>query len=544
MDSTSSGPCLVCGDAAHGAPWCSSPEGLLRRLAGFSVAFQAVTDRDELQRLLAASLQELTGARRVHCVVHATPEAHGEAAPGDAVAEALANGEPVPPVQQGAGAVVVLPLRTRDGQCLGDVVLHPAPAGLSSAALALATTVANGAGILLENMLLAAAAQEEARRQERLLGALAGAVREALTPVEHAAAQLQAAAPGMPVVARAGATIATHTARAVRLLDDLLDLRRGEAGQLALHPVTCVLERCVDRAVAALRPDAELRGVRVEVQGAVRDQLLMADADRITQLLQILLHNAIRFSRGGGTVWVQLSPSPVAGDGRVRVAVVDHGVGIPPAHLETVFTPPALVEAHHERRGPGLGIGLALARRIALLHGGTLTAHSEGIGHGSTFVVQLPGLAMAPFLSPAHPAAPATGRGRRTLRVLVVDDNRDAADALELLLARDGHQVAVCYDGAEALRRHRAEGHDVVLLDIGLPGVSGYEVARAIRTAEGDHPALLVALTGWGKPVDRRHSFESGFDHHLVKPVAYPALRGLLRQWVGDPPEAEEMRAG
>jgi CheY-like chemotaxis protein len=219
-------------------------------------------------------------------------------------------------------------------------------------------------------------------------------------------------------------------------------------------------------------------------------------------------------------------------DTRVRVAVRDDGVGIPPTDLEAVFTPRAEIAAHADRAGQGLGISLALARRLMGRLGGTLTAHSEGIGHGSTFVVRLPATRGATLLAPEGRAASrADAALRRGLRVLVVDDNTDAADALAMLLTRDGHRVTVCYDGECATRRQLDDPHDVVLLDIGLPGASGHEVARTIRAAEGDTPALLVALTGWGQPPDRRRSFEAGCDHHLVKPVAYPALRALLRHW-------------
>lgn len=550
-------PCQSCGATTHPEAGGATPDGLWQHLNDAVAAFQLAATRDELLRTAARVLLEVTGAQRVDATV----------APA---ADAVAMGAPPPTSDQGTthpahagapGAPLTVVLCARDGRRLGELVLHPGDVPFTPATALMATTVAQAVALVLAQMELVERWQAEVVRHDRLLGAMAHAVRHALDPVVHALPLLASAVSASPTVARAHGLLAQHAPRAAGLLDDLLDLRRAEAGQLPLHRVSCTLGAVVERAVAAIRPEADGRAVRVEVHGLAMDLLLMADLDRLVQACGILLHNAVRVTPRGGVVVVRLA----ATDARARVAVVDHGGGIAANALTTLFTPHADAAVNAApttgASSEGMGVNLALARHLAVLHGGTLHAHSDGIGRGSTFTLELPATplpAHAPFPVPRPPAppggaAPATsaapghaardgtppGEAVRPLHILVVDDHHDAADALALLLAQDGHRVTVCYEGEEALRRQRRDGHEVVLLDIGLPGSNGYDVARAIRSTEAGTPALLVALTGWGQPPDRRRSFEAGFDHHLVKPVAYPALRALLRHWTGAPVEAE-----
>ncbi len=517
--------CLVCDDATHSVVHCPTPAGLLHRLADASVALQVAQGTHELLRTATQVLQELTGARHVE----ADLGAH------DARSAAADGAVPRDPVR-GAPPPLCLTLRSRLGERLGEVRLYPHAEPFPPEVVALTVAVANGVGLLLENMGLVDALREQLRRQDRLLGAVAHAVRQPLTPVLHAAALLAPAAQTDPQVRRARTVIEEEGGRVTQLLDDLLALRELDEERLPMHLVACRLEPLLDQACEAVLPVAADLGVELQRHGPPGPITLRADPSRLVRVLTILLHNAVRFSHRGGVVSVQVACT----DTRVRVAVRDDGVGIPPGDLEAVFTPLAQIAAHASHAGQGvgpgvgqgLGISLALARRLVVRQGGTLTAHSEGIGHGSSFVMRLPATRTATLLAPGGRAAsPSDAVLRRGLRILVVDDNVDAADALALLLTRDGHHVAVCYDGPCAARRQLDDPHDVVLLDIGLPGASGHEVARTIRAAEGDTPALLVALTGWGQPPDRRRSFEAGCDHHLVKPVAFPALRALLRHW-------------
>jgi signal transduction histidine kinase/ActR/RegA family two-component response regulator len=516
---TASAPtaCLVCDDRSHRAVQCPTPAGLLHRLANASVALQVAQGTHALLRTATLVLQELTGARRVEADLF-RPDAPSAAA-DDPHLDDHGGAAPAP---------LCLTLRSRQGERLGEVRLHPAGEPLPPEVVALAVAVANGVSLLLENMALVEALQEQLRRQDRLLGAVAHAVRQPLTPIVHAAALLAPAAQGDAQVHRARTVIEQEGGRVTQLLDDLLALRELDEERFPLHVVSCDLDALLDEACEAVRPTAADLGVGLQRHGPPGTITLRADPPRLVRVLTILLHNALRFSHRGGVVAVQVACS----DTRVRVAVRDDGVGIPPADLEAVFTPRAEIAAHAGRAGQGLGISLALARRLVVRQGGTLTAHSEGIGHGSSFVVRFPATRAATLLVPGGRVAPRPDAAvRRGLRILVVDDNVDAADALALLLTRDGHHVTVCYDGECAVRRQLDDPHDVVLLDIGLPGASGHDVARTIRAAEGDTPALLVALTGWGQPPDRRRSFEAGCDHHLVKPVAFPALRALLRHW-------------
>lgn len=520
---------------------------MVRQLAGSMAAFPQATRQDDLLRTTAEVLGALTGARRVEAALFTN--GHPISTASSPVRDAADGTGAAPPTAADPEAPLRLVLRNRDGQPMAEILLYPGGEPLSPAAEALAETVTQGVAMVLAHMEDAEALQAELGRHDRLLGAMAHAVRAALEPVLHAIPLLASAASAAPTVARAHALVAEHATRATRMLDDLLDLRRAEAGHLALHRVSCTLGAVVERAVAAVQGEADARAVRIEVHGADAAVLLMADQDRLAQALWVLLHNAVRFTPQSGVVVVRLAIRGPRDDGRAQVQVIDQGRGIPVAVLESVFVPQGSRAIHGDGAREGLHLGLALARHLVELHGGTLTGHSDGIGHGSTFTLTVPATPWpsgAPFPAPhrvvpgGEADAPSPGAARRrTLRILVVDDNRDAADALALLLSQEGHRVTVCYDGEEAARRQRVEAHEVVLLDIGLPGVSGYEVARDIRRSEDGTPSLVVALTGWGRPPDRRLAFEAGFDHHLVKPVAYPALRALLRPLLEARPEAD-----
>jgi CheY-like chemotaxis protein len=281
------------------------------------------------------------------------------------------------------------------------------------------------------------------------------------------------------------------------------------------------LAAVVARAVEGARPLVEGRGHRLDVEAAAGPVWLDADATRVEQVLTNLLTNAAKYTEPGGRL--RLAAGREGGEAVVRVR--DTGIGIAPELLPRVFE--LFMQAHAGiDRGPGgLGIGLTLVKRLVELHGGTVEAHSEGPGKGSEFTVRLPA---APAPAPAGPgdrAAPSPPRPPR--RVLVVDDNRDAAHSLTMVLELDGHEVRVAHDGGAALELARDYRPEVVLLDIGLPGMDGYEVARRLR-AEGPGGGLLVAMTGYGQEEDRRRTREAGFDVHLVKPVEPQVIRDLL----------------
>ena len=304
-----------------------------------------------------------------------------------------------------------------------------------------------------------------------------------------------------------------------RLVDDLLDLARITRGDIALRSEPVDLARVVEGVIRGAAPAIERGGHQLAVEAPSEGLTLEGDPLRLEQVVANLIGNAIKYTPSGGRITVRL-----ARQGEEAVLVVrDSGIGIPAELLPHVFEPFVQAERSLDRSQGGLGIGLTLVRRIVELHGGSVSAHSEGRGLGSELVVRLPaGTASAP---PAPASAPAAAA---PLRLLLVDDHRDAAEGLAELLRHQGHLVEVAHDGPSALESTRRSTPDVVLLDLGLPGMDGYEVARRLRAEEGLEEVLIVALTGYGGDENRRRSRESGIDHHLVKPVELATLQELL----------------
>jgi CheY-like chemotaxis protein len=253
------------------------------------------------------------------------------------------------------------------------------------------------------------------------------------------------------------------------------------------------------------------------------------DLTRLTQVLGNLLNNAAKYTDPGGSIAV--GARRIGTDVEIRVR--DNGIGIPPELLPRLFQLFTQVDGAAHRAQGGLGIGLALVRQLIQMHGGTVTAYSQGPGHGSEFLIRLP-LRLRAYRDTAGRAdAPVADAPRRGHRILLADDNRDALDSLATLLQCDGHEVYTAADGAEALEVAASCHPDVVLLDIGMPKLDGYEVARRIRAEPWGKTAVLIALTGWGQEEDRRRSREVGFDSHLVKPLDPEALSTLLARLPG-----------
>jgi PAS domain S-box-containing protein len=354
------------------------------------------------------------------------------------------------------------------------------------------------------------ALQDADRRKDEFLATLAHELRNPLAAIRMALGVL---ARGGHDPGRVHGIIERQSAQLVRLIDDLLDVSRITRGKVELHRHPVSVAQILEHAVDAIAPMCESRGLRLTVHPPDRTLVVHADPLRFAQVVSNLLNNACKFTPPGGEIVLS-----AAGDGDQAVVTVrDTGMGIPDGELERVFDMFAQVGGPHGHGSGGLGIGLSLARSIVAMHGGTIRASSDGPGRGSTFVVRLPVLADAVVPPPA--AAPQAEPLQRGGTVLAVDDNRDALDAVAMMLRTAGYTVVTAGDGIEGLERARQVQPGTVLLDIGLPGLDGYEVARRIRREPWGRSARLVAMTGWGQEKDKQRAHEAGFDAHLTKPV-------------------------
>jgi CheY-like chemotaxis protein len=307
-----------------------------------------------------------------------------------------------------------------------------------------------------------------------------------------------------------------------RLIDDLMDVSRIRQGRIELRRGHVELAKVVIGAVETSRPLIDENGHELTLTMPPGDVIVDADEVRLTQVFMNLLTNAAKYSERGSRI--DLRAQRQGSD--VVVTVKDTGIGIPPAKLQAIFEMFSQVEAALSRSRGGLGIGLCLVKQLVEMHGGRIEARSEGPGKGSEFVVRLPVVVEQAAVGRASEGGGAALVSQ--LRVLVVDDNKDAASSLAMLLKVMGNDVRTAHDGEEAVQSAGAFRPDVVLCDIGLPKKNGYEVARAIREESWGGQMVLIAVTGWGQDEDRRKSEEAGFDRHMVKPVDPHELMRLL----------------
>ena len=363
------------------------------------------------------------------------------------------------------------------------------------------------------------------RRKNEFLATLAHELRNPLAPIGHATEALARLGNGEEDRARAveaRRVIARQVSHLVRLIDDLIDISRISHGKVGLKPERIFLASVVESALEASRPLIHRRGHVLDVTLPEAALQMRGDPVRLSQILTNLLSNAAWYTEPGGRIRVEAGRETAG----VVVRVVDSGIGIPPSQLEHIFTMFGQGAQAPATDHGGLGIGLALAKQLAELHGGSLTAASEGPGKGSVFTLRLPLEADAAAPPGVEESARAESVSPR--RVLVVDDNVDAARTLADLLALDGHEAHVAHDGPSAVEFARRLRPDVAILDIGLPGFSGLEVARRLRADPSLAGLLLVALSGWVQPEDLVRSREAGFDHHLAKPVGSATLARLF----------------
>ncbi|MFS2078819.1 response regulator [Telluria sp. Tellsp131] len=371
---------------------------------------------------------------------------------------------------------------------------------------------------------VAADLSEADHRKSEFLATLAHELRNPLAPIRTGLDLLRMAPADKDALARIHAMMDRQLGHLIHLVDDLLDIARITRGKIELKRENVDLKVIAQMAVETSAALIESHGHRLDVDLPEERLPLEADVTRMVQVLSNLLNNAAKYTPAGGRVAL----SAWREDGHAVVAVSDSGIGIPPDAIGSVFEMFTQVRGSLDRAQGGLGIGLSLVRRLVELHGGRVAAFSAGRGHGSTFTVRLPLQPGSPHARPRATGEDAHARPPAPLRVLVVDDNADAADSLVALLDALGHTTSVARDGPEGLRLALEAQPDLVLLDIGLPGMSGYEVARAIRRNQGVRQIVLIALTGWGAQSDQQQSHEAGFDQHLTKPVSLEALEQAL----------------
>jgi signal transduction histidine kinase/CheY-like chemotaxis protein len=369
-------------------------------------------------------------------------------------------------------------------------------------------------------------AQQTKRRQDEFLAMLAHELRNPLAPIRSAGALLARLDIDDPRLKLIQDVLQRQVAHMARLLDDLLDASRVTSGKVNLQRQPTAVGDFVDQAVETCRALIDLQRQQLTVDLSPEPVYVDGDSQRLAQAVGNLLHNAAKYTPEGGRIALSVWP---AGD-TVVITVSDDGAGIPADVLPHIFDLFRQEDRSLSRSQGGLGIGLTVARGMVELHGGRIEVHSDGPGEGSEFVITLPRMLRPVEPVPAPPGSPAPAPAG--VRILLVDDHIDAGLLLAMLLRMSGHEVEIAHEGATALDLFARQRPHVVVCDIGLPGMNGYDVAEHIRGLRNGRPVLMVALTGYDGPEHRARAHEVGFDHHVVKPVDFEALLALVDAWV------------
>jgi signal transduction histidine kinase len=442
----------------------------------------------------------------------------------------------MPPGHLPVRSYLAAAVKSRAGEVFGGLFFgHPEAGHFDERTELLVVGIAAQAANAIDNARLYQAAQiqianreraelrlrDTDRRKDEFLATLAHELRNPLAPIRQAA--LISQSPGATAEQKnwSHEVITRQVHHMSLLLDDLLDISRITRGTLELRKQRTDLAGVIEAAVETARPAIDAKRHRLSVELPRVAVQLEADPLRLSQVLSNLLTNAAKYTDPEGQL--RLVSEVIGGD--VVIRVIDNGIGISPAALPNIFQMFSQVKSVRDRSDGGLGIGLALSRGLIALHSGRLEAHSAGLGHGSEFSVHLP-TSVHGMTEPASPPAPAAAANRQR-RILVADDNVDAAESLAMLLRLDGHEVELATNGTDALQVFERTRPEVAILDIGMPGLSGYEVAQRIR-GNGHNEVLLIAVTGWGQDADKARATEAGFDHHFTKPVEPAALSALL----------------
>ena len=367
--------------------------------------------------------------------------------------------------------------------------------------------------------------QEAARQKDEFIAVLAHELRNPLAPVRTSIGLLRARGSTDPLLVRCRDVIDRQVTQMARLLDDLLDVSRLSRGQLTLQRAAATLTEIIEAAIETARPAIDERGHTLTLAVSDPSVVLDADSTRLTQVFANLLNNAAKYTDAGGQIRVAAWREAE----QVCVSVRDSGVGIEADMRDRIFDLFTQTRDARSRADGGLGIGLGLARRLVEMHGGTIEVTSAGHGCGSEFTVRLPCLGVSRVMGSEPTTTRPASIPPLQRRVLVADDNIDAADTVVMLLEALGCEVRAVYDGASAVREAQAFQPDLVLLDLGMPGVSGHTACRQIRAESWGASLVIAALTGWGQEDDRRQTASAGFDHHLIKPVEPDVLIQLVR---------------
>ena len=453
----------------------------------------------------------------------------------------------MPPGHLKVRSYLAVPVVSRAGQVLGGLFFgHPEPGMFTDRTERIVAGVAGQAAIAMDNARLYEVAQKSAQERDALLQSeraarvqaerlshtkdeflamLAHELRNPLAPISSSASLLSMQFKDEPRIRQTSTIISRQVRHMSRLIDDLLDVSRVTRGLVKLKLGVVDFRDIVSGALDQARPLLDEKGHEVQLALPPAPVFVRGDQTRLVQSVTNILNNAAKYTQKGGRITLALDST----DGRMCLSISDNGSGMPPELLPNVFDLFTQGARTLARSQGGLGLGLTLVKRLVELHGGEVGAHSEGVGLGSRFTLALPCVDAFPDAgAPRAPLPEEAARLERPLRLVLVDDNADAADSLSQLLNVQGYHTAVEYDARSALRRARAERPDAMLVDIGLPDIDGYHLAQQLRAMPETRDTVLVAITGYGQARDRERAIEAGFAHHLVKPVDMTALVRIL----------------
>jgi signal transduction histidine kinase/ActR/RegA family two-component response regulator len=422
----------------------------------------------------------------------------------------------------GLKSYICLPLVV-SGSTLGVLTFATAESGrrYTEADLATATDLVQRAAVAIENTRLYQALKDADRRKDEFLATLAHELRNPLAPLRNGLQVMRLAGSNGEIADQVRTMMERQLSQMVHLIDDLLDLSRISRGKIELRKERVELAKIVQQAVETSRPAIEAAGHEFLIDMPTSPIYVDADVTRMAQVVSNLLNNAAKYTESGGRIRLSVQRQGT----EAVVSVRDTGVGIPAHMLPHVWEIFTQIDRNLERSQGGLGIGLSIVKRLVEMHGGSVMAKSDGHGMGSEFDVRLP--VVLSVVQPQSTEAELLPSSSRR-RVLVVDDNKDAAVSLAMMLKLMGNEAKTAHDGLEALDVAAVYRPDLILLDIGMPKMNGYDTARQIRQHLWGKGVVLVALTGWGQDEDRRKSQDAGFDSHMTKPIEPAALEELL----------------